>query len=76
MPDNNPKSKDNLIDLAAERQRMQGRSATLRGRKLTKTQKGPEKKSPKSSSSVRWYHYLQLILFMALIAWLMRSCRF
>jgi hypothetical protein len=73
MPDNKPKSKDNLIDLAAERQRMQGRSATLRGKKLTKTQKGPEKKS---SKSVRWYHYLQLILFLALIAWLMRSCQF
>jgi hypothetical protein len=73
MPDNKPKSKDNLIDLASERQRMQGRSATLRGKKLTKTQKGPEKKSSKSP---RWYHYLQLILFLVLIAWLMRSCQF
>jgi len=72
MADNNPKSKDNLINLAAERQRMQGRSATLRGKKLTKSQKGPEK----SHKSVRWYHYLQLIIFLVLVAWMMRSCQF
>ncbi len=70
MADNNPKSKDNLIDLAAERQRMQGRTATLRGKKLTKTQKGAEK----SHKTVRWFHYLQLVVFLALVAWLMKTC--
>lgn len=71
MVDKSPKSKDNLIDLAAERQRMQGRRPTLRGKKLTKAQKGTEKRS---TQSVRWYHYVQLIVFLALVAWLLRSC--
>jgi hypothetical protein len=27
-----------------------------------------------SSNGVRWYHYLQLLLLLALVAWLMKSC--
>ncbi len=72
MGDQNPDPKNNLIDLASERQRMQTRSATLRGKKLTKTHKA----SNKSKGGIRWYHYLQLIVFLALVAWLMRSCNF
>ena len=71
MADDNPKSKDNLINLAAERQRMQGRSPTLRGKKLTKTQKGTEK----SYKTLRWFHYVQFVIFLALVAWLMRTCQ-
>ena len=25
--------------------------------------------------TVRWYHYLQLLLLLGLVAWLMRSCQ-
>jgi hypothetical protein len=71
MAEDNPNSKDNLIDLAAERQRMRTRNATLRGKKLTKTQKGPEK----PSRTVRWYQYLQLIVFLILVAWMLKSCQ-
>ena len=73
MAENSPNSKNNLIDLAAKRQSMQeGRSTLLRGRKLSKTKKGAEKSA--KSGSIRWYHYLQLVGFLMLVAWLMRSC--
>jgi hypothetical protein len=26
------------------------------------------------SGQVRWYHYLQLLLMLALVAWMMKSC--
>ncbi len=31
-------------------------------------------KGVSASGSIRWYHYLQLILFLALVSWLMKSC--
>ena len=66
MAEQNPKTKDNLINLAAERQRMQGRATLLRGKKLTKTQKGHDKTN--KNGLLKWYHYLQLVLFLALVA--------
>jgi hypothetical protein len=35
-------------------------------------------KSPSSSfyGQIRWYHYLQLLLMLGLVVWMMRSCGF
>lgn len=70
MTDNNQESKNNLIDLQRERQRKEARNAVARAKKLTKTHKSPDR----SSGAIRWYHYFQLIVFLSLVAWLMRSC--
>ncbi|MCX6130445.1 MAG: hypothetical protein NTX25_15455 [Proteobacteria bacterium] len=72
MDENQSKSKDNLIDLATKRKDMLGRSTLLRGKKLAKTHKNNEKQN--KPGTIRWYHYLQLIVFLALVAWLMKSC--
>ena len=31
-------------------------------------------KGVSESGSIRWFHYLQLILFLGLVSWLMKSC--
>ena len=72
MADNKQKSKNNLIDLASERQRMQQRAHVQKGKKLTRSSKGPEKPP---ASGIRWYHYLELILFLMAVAYLMQMCR-
>ncbi len=73
MADNKQKSKNNLIDLASERQRMQQRSHVQKGKKLTRSSKGPDKSV--NGSAIRWYHYIQLIVFLAFFAYFMKQCR-
>lgn len=31
-------------------------------------------KGSSATGAIRWHHYLQLILFLALVSWLMKSC--
>lgn len=31
-------------------------------------------KGSSATGQIRWHHYLQLILFLALVSWLMKSC--
>ena len=31
-------------------------------------------KSPGPSGQVRWFHYIQLLLMLGLVVWLMRAC--
>lgn len=73
MADNKQKSKDNLIDLASERQRLQQRAQVQKGKKLARATKGPEKKS--GSNKIQWYHYFQLVLFLMVFAYFMHQCR-
>jgi hypothetical protein len=45
-----------------------GYEATMRKQKGNKSQLGG------MSGQVRWYHYLQLLLMLGLVVWLMRAC--
>lgn len=77
MADNNKDDKDNLIDLASERRRFQNRPSQV-GPKKFGTQSPPfaGKKSGTSSPKAgpRWYHYVQLLAFLAFLAWMMQEC--
>lgn len=72
MADNKHKSKNNLIDLASERERLQQKAQAPKGKKFTRTSKSPDKKP---SKSIHWYHYLQLVLFLIVFAYFMQKCR-
>lgn len=78
MAENNKDDKDNLIDLASERRRFQNRP----------TQAGPKKygsqapnilarksAQPTPKPGPRWFHYVQLVAFLALLAWIMSRCQ-
>jgi|GEM_PF-6851964 hypothetical protein len=75
MADNKQKPSDNLIDLASERQRLrqQRSSQTLppKGKKLTRSSRAPEA----GQSSIRWHHYLQLVLFLLLFSYFIQRCK-
>ncbi len=73
MPENNQNPQDNnLIDLAKERQRLQQqRAQAARAKKLTRTSRGGDR----HSQGVRWYHYLQLGLFLLIFAYTMSLCK-
>lgn len=73
MSDKQSNGKDNLIDLAAERKRIQGRTPTIRIKKMTKTHKNHE---TAGASRFKWYHYAQLVLFMVVVLVFMRTCQF
>ena len=45
-----------------------GYAATMRKQKGNKSQLGG------MSGQVRWYHYVQLLLMLGLVVWLMRAC--
>lgn len=78
MADNNKQDKDNLIDLASERRRFQNRPSQSDPKKFgTQAPYASLKKSSKTShkSGPRWHHYLQLIAFLAVLAWMLRECQ-
>ena len=73
MADNNQHDKDNLIDLASERRKFQNRP--IGPKKHQGVHKASKKKPVKVKAGPRWYHYLQLILFLAVLAWMMQKCQ-
>ena len=40
-----------------------------------KAMQGQKNKGSLPASNVRWFHYLQVVLLLLLVAWLMRSCQ-
>lgn len=77
MADNNKQDKDNLIDLASQRQRFQNRPAQSGAKKNgTNAPYIGGKKISSSKSQVktgrRWYHWLQLAGFLG-VMWLMMT---
>ena len=77
MTDNNKDDKDNLIDLASERLRFQNRPSQS-GPKKFGTQSpllaGKKSAPPSPKAGPRWYHYVQLLAFLAFLAWMMQQC--
>ncbi|MCX6125535.1 MAG: hypothetical protein NTV34_12430 [Proteobacteria bacterium] len=45
---------------------------SARYEKAIQAQKG---KGSLPASNIRWFHYLQVVLLLLLVAWLMRSCQ-
>jgi hypothetical protein len=74
MADNKQHDKDNLIDLASERRRFQNRPNPTGTKKFGNVGSVSKKKTPEKAGP-RWYHYLQLILFLAFLAWMMQRCQ-
>lgn len=80
MAENNKHDKDNLIDLASERRRFQNRPAQTTSKKFgTNAAYVAGKKTAGKKTQIkagpRWYHYLQLMAFLALLAWMMQRCQ-
>ncbi len=78
MADNNKQDKDNLIDLASERKRFQNRPSQPSARKIKGASSfAPSAKIKKATvkAGPQWYHYLQLIAFLAVMAWMMQQCQ-
>ena len=71
MADNKGQENDNLIDLARERDRAKQRGASKKPQfpQQKKSKPGPTKKGPK------WYHYLQVVLFIGFLAFMMSLCQ-
>lgn len=59
---------DNLIDLASERRRVQQHKATRKTPQM-QGKKVAQKSGPK------WHHYLQLVIFLAVLAGMMTLCQ-
>ena len=77
MADNKQHDKDNLIDLAAQRRKFQNRPNPTSNKKYAVGQVA-KKKPPmktKSKAGPRWYHYAQLFVFLAVLAWMMQRCQ-
>lgn len=90
MADKKHKPKDNLIDLASERQRMHQRAQSQKSKDRHANRGAQANKSTKKSGSklkgggsrglgahskIQWYHYLQLILFLMVFAYFMQLCK-
>ncbi len=78
MADNKQQDKDNLIDLASERRRFQNRPSQTGPKKLGGLSPNPaSKKSTKAPGQTgpRWYHYIQLVAFIAFLAWFLSRCQ-
>ena len=73
MADNKQHDKDNLIDLASERRKYQNRPTPLGPKSKVGTQNSSKKAPIKTAP--RWYNYLQLVAFLAFLAWAMQQCQ-
>ena len=73
MADNSKKPDNNLIDLASERRRFQQQQKASK----TKVPYGNQhqKKPGHKSNKPRWYHYVQLIVFLAVLGVMMTLCQ-
>jgi hypothetical protein len=78
MADKKQQDKDNLIDLASERRRFQNRpsqTAPKKGGRQTPYLTGKTSSKTPLQKSPRWYHYIQLIAFLAVLAWFLSRCQ-
>ena len=76
MADNKQPDRDNLINLADERRKFQNRPNPTSSKKFPGAGQVHKKKPGKpTSAGPRWYHYLQLIVFLAFLAWMMQRCQ-
>lgn len=76
MADNKQQDKDNLIDLAAQRRKFQNRPNPSSSKKYAVGQVAKKKPATKlAKPGPHWYHYVQLIAFLAVLAWMMQRCQ-
>ncbi len=75
MADNKQPDRDNLIDLASERRKFQNRPNPTSSKKFPGAGQITKKKAVKAAPGPRWYHYVQLIVFLAFLAWMMQRCQ-
>lgn len=75
MADNNQHDKNNLIDLASQRRKFQNRPAPTGPKKHPSAQQFSKKTGTPAKKGPRWLHYVQLILFLAFLAWVQQKCQ-